>query len=83
MALEEAGCSAAIANKTRLKQRYMEVLSLLSSVKHSAKLKKSVRDVLENGDYIEAMMMCAECMDKLETLGNIKVLFAQTMNPRG
>jgi len=73
LALEEVKRSAAIACDTRQKQRYMEVLNLLTSVKQAAKLKQSVRDVLENGDYIEAMMMCADCFEKLETLGNIKI----------
>lgn len=86
--MEEVKTSAAIARDTRQKQRYMEVLNLLDSIKHAAKLKQSLRslfqsgfwivrlffrDVLENGDYIEAMMMCAECFEKLEALGNIKV----------
>lgn len=50
----------------------MEVLKLLESVKQAAELKETLREVLQNGDYVEAIMMCADCFDKLDTLGNIK-----------
>ena len=41
---------------------------------HLSALLLGDRDVLENGNYIEAMMMCMEFFEKLEALGTIRVI---------
>ncbi|GMH40241.1 hypothetical protein BSKO_08145 [Bryopsis sp. KO-2023] len=72
-ALDEVKTNMRIAKQTQQKQGYMGILEQLSKLQHTQRLKQTLKEAQESGEYAEAFMRCAECFDHLESLGDVTV----------
>ncbi|CAD7701080.1 unnamed protein product [Ostreobium quekettii] len=71
-AQEEVRTSLRIAERTQQKKMYEDVLEVLMKLQWISHMKADLQGAQEQGEYMEAFMLCAECFDALESMGDVQ-----------
>ncbi|WIA16240.1 hypothetical protein OEZ85_012951 [Tetradesmus obliquus] len=73
MAAEDVQRQIKIITTTCKKQAYMEVLEVANKMKKIQDLQQALRKVHEQGDFGEAILLCMDCFQAVDTLGAFTV----------